>query len=30
MAKVGVQVQPQVTFQPAYKVYGPQAVTISR
>jgi hypothetical protein len=28
MAKVGVQVQPQVTFHPAHAAYAPQAVTI--
>jgi len=29
MAKVGVQVEPQVTFHPAHEVYAPQAVTIT-
>ena len=29
MAKVGVQVQPQVTFHPAQEVYLPRAVTIT-
>jgi len=29
MAKVGVQVEPQVTFHPAHEVYIPQAVTIT-
>jgi hypothetical protein len=29
MAKVGVQIQPQVTFHPAHEVYLPQAVTIT-
>ena len=29
MAKVCVQVEPQVTFHPAHEVYAPQAVTIT-
>jgi hypothetical protein len=28
MVKVGVQVQPQVTFHPAHEVFAPQAVTM--
>ena len=29
MAKAGVNVQPQVSFQPAHEVFTPQAVTIT-
>jgi hypothetical protein len=29
MAKVGVLVQPQVTFYPAHEVFAPKAVTIT-
>jgi hypothetical protein len=29
MAKVGVQVQPQVTFNPAHEVYTPRSVKIT-
>jgi hypothetical protein len=29
MAKVGVQVEPQVTFHPAHEVYVPESVTLT-
>jgi hypothetical protein len=29
MARLGINVQPEVTFQPAHEVYAPQAVTIT-
>ncbi len=29
MAKVGIDVQPQVTFQPAHEVFTPKSVTIT-